>query len=77
LQGFRNEESSKSEILGLVCAIRGFENVIEEWLQSDACEPGFQHMADADIVNAAVKEMKMVGMRVKKEKVRASVIAWR
>jgi hypothetical protein len=42
LQGFPNEEISKSEILNMVCAMRSFENVdkdnIEEWLQSDACE---------------------------------------
>jgi hypothetical protein len=25
---------------------------VEEWLQSDVCELGFQHMTDSDIVNA-------------------------
>jgi hypothetical protein len=37
--------------------MRSFENIdednIEEWLQSDACELGFQH---TDIVSAAAKQ---------------------
>jgi hypothetical protein len=48
LQGFPNEEISKFEILYMVCAMRSFVNIdegnFEEWLQSDACELGFQHM---------------------------------
>jgi hypothetical protein len=28
----------------------------EQWLQSDACELGFQHMTDRDIANAAAKQ---------------------
>jgi hypothetical protein len=50
LQGFPNEEISKSKILDMVCAVRSFENSnednVEEWLQSDACEVGFQHTTD-------------------------------
>jgi hypothetical protein len=34
----------------MICAVRSFENIdkgnIEEWLQSDACEVGFQHVRD-------------------------------
>jgi hypothetical protein len=41
----------------MVCAVRNFENVdednIEEWLWSDGCELGFQHVTDADIAHAA------------------------
>jgi hypothetical protein len=40
--------------------MRSFENVNEnnivEWLQSNACELGFQHMTDMDIVNSATKQ---------------------
>jgi hypothetical protein len=50
LQGFPNEEISKSKVFDMVCATRSSENVaednVEEWLQSDACELGFQHMTD-------------------------------
>jgi hypothetical protein len=60
LQGFPNREISKSEILGMVCAMKSFENVnkgnVEEWLQSDACEPGFQHMTNTGIVNVTAKQ---------------------
>jgi hypothetical protein len=60
LQGFPNEEISKSEILDKVCAVRSFENVsednVEEWFQSDVCELGFQHV-DTDIVNVVAKQM--------------------
>jgi hypothetical protein len=52
----KNEEISKPKVLDLVCAMRIFENNIEEWLQSDVCEPGFQHITDTDIVNAATKQ---------------------
>jgi hypothetical protein len=40
----------------MVDAMRSFENIdednVEEWLQSVACELGFQHMTDTDIVYA-------------------------
>jgi hypothetical protein len=43
----------------MVCAMRNFENIdednVEEWLQRDVCEVGFQHMTHKDIVNAATK----------------------
>jgi len=36
-----------------------FENInednVEDWQQSDACEPGFQYMTDRDDVSAAAK----------------------
>jgi hypothetical protein len=50
-----------------------FENVnqdnVEEWQQSDACEPGFQYMTDWDNASAAAKqEGERVGrMTVKKK----------
>jgi hypothetical protein len=40
---------SKSKILDMVCAMRSFENINKdnkEWLQSDECEVGCQHMTD-------------------------------
>jgi hypothetical protein len=44
----------------MVGAIRSFENIdednVEERLQSDACELGFQHMTYTDIFNAAAKQ---------------------
>jgi hypothetical protein len=50
MQGFPNEQISKSEILDMVCAMRSFEKNqwrnVEEWLQSNACEVGFQHQTD-------------------------------
>jgi hypothetical protein len=53
LQGFPNEEVGKFEILDMECAMRSFENVnkdnVEEWLQSDTCELGFQELTDTDI----------------------------
>jgi hypothetical protein len=62
---------------------KSFENVsednIEEWLQSDACELGFQHMTDMGIVNAAMKqkgEEEGGRIRVKEDSVLASVTAW-
>jgi hypothetical protein len=64
LQGFPNEEISKSKILD-VCAMRSFENIdednVEEWLQSDTCELGFQHLTDTDIANAAMKQGRRRG----------------
>jgi hypothetical protein len=40
--------------------MESFENIsednIEEWLQSDACKVGFQHISDADIADAAAKQ---------------------
>jgi hypothetical protein len=44
LQGFPNEEISKSVILDMECTMRSFEDIDEdneEWLQSNACELGF------------------------------------
>jgi hypothetical protein len=58
LQGFPNEETSKSKILDMVCAMRSFKNVednTEEQLQSEMCEFRFQYMTDIDTVNATVK----------------------
>jgi uncharacterized protein YeeX (DUF496 family) len=52
LQGFLNEEISKSEILDILCAMRSYKNV-DEWLQSDACDVGFQRKTH---VSAAVKQ---------------------
>jgi hypothetical protein len=43
LQGFPNKETSKSEILDMVCAARIFENIDEEMLKN-ACAMGFLHM---------------------------------
>jgi hypothetical protein len=43
LQGFPNEETSKSKILDILCAMRSFENInkkkkkVKELLQSDVC----------------------------------------
>jgi hypothetical protein len=51
LQGLPNEEIIKSEILDTVC-----EKFRKEWLQSDACELGFQQKTDTDIANAAAKK---------------------
>jgi hypothetical protein len=46
LQGFPNEGNRKSAILDMVGAIRSFEIIeksnIREWLQSVACQVGFQ-----------------------------------
>jgi hypothetical protein len=53
LQGFPNEEVSQTEVLDMVHAVRSSENVtednIEEWLQTDACELGFQQAHDRQI----------------------------
>jgi hypothetical protein len=42
-----------------VCDLRSSENInednAEEWLKSDACELGFQHMTDMGIANVATK----------------------
>jgi hypothetical protein len=50
LQGFPNKETSKSEILVMVCTMRGFKNVdtdnVELWLQTDAYELSFQDMTN-------------------------------
>ncbi|KDR18664.1 Myocyte-specific enhancer factor 2 [Zootermopsis nevadensis] len=47
-QDFCKKEISKSKILDFMRAMKRFENVdeinFEEWLQSDASEPGFHHM---------------------------------
>jgi hypothetical protein len=34
LQGFSNEETSKSEFFDMVCAVRNFENANEEALEN-------------------------------------------
>jgi hypothetical protein len=57
------------------------EDNTEEWLQSDACELGFQHTADTDIVITAMKEkgVEEGGEDESEEEekaVSASVIAW-
>jgi hypothetical protein len=48
LQGFANEEITKSKILDVLCTVRSFENInkdlVDEWLQSVACKLGLQHM---------------------------------
>jgi hypothetical protein len=53
-----------------------FENIdednVEEWLQSDVCEMGFQLMTDVDIANAAMKQRE----KKKDKAVSVSVIAW-
>jgi hypothetical protein len=71
LQGFPDEEISKSEILDMVCVMKNFENIdkdnVEEWLQSDACERGFQHMTDTDIVYAAKQKFGEEGGEDKSE----------
>jgi hypothetical protein len=50
--------TKKVKILGMVRAMKSFENVykhnIEEWLQSDACEVGFQYVTD--IVDNVMKQ---------------------
>jgi hypothetical protein len=63
-------------MLDMVGAMRSLENVdetnTEEWLQSDACEPGLQDMMHMDIINALQnkREKRLGRMRVKlKEKV--------
>jgi hypothetical protein len=40
----------------MMCFESADENNVEEWLQSDVCEPGSQHMTDTGIVNAAMKQ---------------------
>jgi hypothetical protein len=58
LHDFHMEEISKSKILDMVCDMKSYENTdednIEEWLQSDGCQLGFQHMTY--IINAAKKK---------------------
>jgi hypothetical protein len=60
MQGFPSEEISKSKTGHMVYAMKSFKNVskdpTEEWLQSDACDLSFQHMADTGTVSAAVKQ---------------------
>jgi hypothetical protein len=60
LQGYPNEEISQVQNSWQGVCHDKFENVnkdnSKEWLQSDACELGFQHMTDMDIANAAVKQ---------------------
>jgi hypothetical protein len=43
----------------LLNALREFENVdegnLEDWLQSDACEPGFRYITDSYIISIATE----------------------
>jgi hypothetical protein len=44
--------------------MRSFENVIQdniEWLRSDACELGFQHMTDIGIISPVTKQNEEEG----------------
>lgn len=56
--GFPDDDSSTTEIMTMVKVLQGFENVdevnVREWINTDACEPGYQHLSDAEIVNNAV-----------------------
>jgi hypothetical protein len=56
------EQRSMSELIKLANVLKGFENVdkenVDEWLQSDPCEPDFQHMTDTDIISAVAKQNK-------------------
>jgi hypothetical protein len=60
LQGFSSKEISKFEILDMVYAMRSCKNInednAEEWLQSDVCELGLQHMTDTDIVSVVATQ---------------------
>jgi hypothetical protein len=60
IYGLSGAEISKSEHPDMVCAMRSSENVdednVEEWIQSDACELGFQNMTHTHAVNAATKQ---------------------
>jgi hypothetical protein len=51
--------------------MRSFENIdkdnVKEWLQSDACELGFQHMTDTDTVYAAKQKCEEEGGEDKSE----------
>jgi hypothetical protein len=58
----------------MMCAMRRFENIdegnvgnVKEWLQSDACELGFQHMTDTDIVCATKQKHEEEGGEDKSE----------
>jgi hypothetical protein len=56
LQGFSNKEISKSEFLGMMCAMRSFENTDEVTMKNGykvmcVCKVGFQH-----IVNTAMNK---------------------
>lgn len=56
---FPKAEVSKSEdvdIMYVVCFEHINEDNVEDWQQSDACEPGFQYMTERDNVSAAPKQ---------------------
>jgi hypothetical protein len=59
MQGFPNEEISKSQIIAMVYAVRHFENVDKdnnEECLDDMCELGFQHMTGTDTAIVAAEE---------------------
>jgi hypothetical protein len=60
MQGLPTDGTSKLKILDTVSATVSSEDIqqwnTEEWLQSDVCEMGFQHMTD--IVNPATKQKR-------------------
>jgi hypothetical protein len=43
----------------LANVLKEFENIregnLEEWLQSDMCEPAFHYMTDAGVISAAAE----------------------
>jgi hypothetical protein len=60
LQGFPNEEISKSEILDMVCAVRSFEYIYKETLKNGCtvmCVKWASSTRQTDIVNAAMKQV--------------------
>lgn len=57
-----NQKSSSEEYCDTLYQakkIEGFENIdaenLEEWFESDACEPGFQYLTDEGILSSCVK----------------------
>jgi hypothetical protein len=90
LQGFANEEITKSKILDVLCTVRSFENInkdlVDEWLQSVACKLGLQHMTNtySDGVAANLqnkrkekkKKVRRMGVKEETEVVRPSVMSW-
>jgi hypothetical protein len=60
LLDFLNKEISRSKILDMLCNMRSFENIdkgnVEAWQKRDACEVGFQHDRQTDIINAGTKQ---------------------
>jgi len=45
----------------MICFENISEHNVEDWQQSDACEPGFQYMMDRDDVSAAAKRRRRRG----------------